>query len=709
MVVLTLGLRSETIDVSAAPQQLAPATGLSFIPNDKVLPTVLSLQVIRLDSNDTGRIFDGIGAVSGGGATSRLLLEYPAAQLSDIFDFLFKPNFGASFHHLKVEIGGDINSTQGTEPSYAHTRAEFDNPIAITFNRGYEWRIMKEAKARNPAIKLSGLEWGAPGWIGTGNSYREKFFSRDNIDYITKFINGAHDYHHLDIDYVGIWNETPYDPQWIKQLKAALDQNNADRGLGTKLIGGDQPNDEWGIVKDLTSDPALLRAVDVVSTHYASFGDPSNNPPLNRYDSPAGAKDLGKPLWDTEDGPWPLGPWYGSWEGSKELARIYNRNYALGRMTSTLLWNLVTSYYNNVPLPGSGAMTADKPWSGHYEVDSGVWVTAHTTQFAQPGWQYLDGACGLFRDEANQVTGSYVALMAPNRSDYSVIAETTQASAATTVTFTLSGGLSSGTVHVWRTNSTDFFIQLADITPDSYGSFTLTLDPQSIYSLTTTTGQSKGQAAADNPLAADFLFPYHEDFESYDIGQTARALSDQGGSFEVAAPTTGNGKILRQMDDQRGIEWYVYCLTPDPYTFLGDAHWTDYRVSVSAYLGNTASNPVYVVVLGRINGVPCSSQFHPWPDAYELYVDKQGNWAIYRSMFRADPEQYDLQTLASGTLESFDPTLWHRFALAFQGATITAYVDDSPVGEAMDSSYGAGRAGFGCGWHNAEFDNFAVE
>ena len=35
------------------------------------------------------------------------------------------------------------------------------------FNRGYEWWLMTQAKARNPNIKLYGLAWGAPGWIGT--------------------------------------------------------------------------------------------------------------------------------------------------------------------------------------------------------------------------------------------------------------------------------------------------------------------------------------------------------------------------------------------------------------------------------------------------------------------------------------------------------------------------------------------------------------
>jgi hypothetical protein len=666
----------------------------------------LPVPVITVDGKDTGRMFDGIGAVSGGGATSRLLLEYPPDQRSDILDFLFKPKFGASFQHLKVEIGGDINSTEGTEPSFAHTRDEFNHPTTITFNRGYEWTIMEEAKARNPAIKLSGLEWGAPGWIGTGDSDREKFFSQDNIDYLIQFINGAHDYHNLDIDYVGIWNETPYDTQWIKDLRAAIDQNNANRGLATKIIGGDQPDDEWPIINDLDNDPALLQAVAVASTHYASFG--LSSPPLAPFDSPPDGKSLGIPLWDTEDGAWPLGPWYGNWEGSQELARIYNRNYAVGRMTSTLLWNLVTSYYDNLLYPGAGAMTANSPWSGHYQVDSGIWVTAHTTQFADPGWQYLDQACGLFQDETGQAMGSYVALKSPNNSDYSIIAETTQASAATTVTFTVTGGLSTGPVHVWRTNATDSFIQLDALTPDSNGSFTITLDPESIYSLTTTTGQTKGTAASANPPPADFPFPYYEDFESYSIGQTARYLSDQGGSFEVAPATVGEGNVLRQMDDQRGIEWYVYCLTPDPYTYLGSPDWADYQVSVSAYMGTGTADPAYIAVLGRINSVPCSANFHAWPNAYELSVDNQGNWAISLTTF-SDPEQYDVRTLANGTLTLFDPTTWHRFALAFQGTTITAFVDGSMLGQVTDSTFTMGRAGFGCGWHNAEFDDLAVE
>ena len=72
------------------------------------------------DVGGVGRLLDGIGGLSGGGATSRLLVNYQEPYRSQILDFLFKPQFGASLHILKVEIGGDAQSTEGTEHSHMH-------------------------------------------------------------------------------------------------------------------------------------------------------------------------------------------------------------------------------------------------------------------------------------------------------------------------------------------------------------------------------------------------------------------------------------------------------------------------------------------------------------------------------------------------------------------------------------------------------------
>ena len=142
----------------------------------------LRAETVRVDGKGAGRTFEGIGAVSAG-ASTRLLIDYPEPQRSQILDFLFKPNFGASLQHLKVEIGGDMNSTDGSEPSIAHSRAEMARP---NFHRGYEWWLMKEARKRDPKIYLDVLPWGAPGWIGAG-----KYYSPEMADYVVAFIQGA--------------------------------------------------------------------------------------------------------------------------------------------------------------------------------------------------------------------------------------------------------------------------------------------------------------------------------------------------------------------------------------------------------------------------------------------------------------------------------------------------------------------------------------
>src|SRR5271154_3808369 len=114
------------------------------------IPIILAMntnaQTINIDGPVGGKRFDGIGAVSGGGATSVLLKDYPAKQRNQVLDLLFKPKFGASMSALLVEVPGDGNSTQGSEPSHMHTKDD------LNFSRGYEWWLMSEAKKRNPGL-----------------------------------------------------------------------------------------------------------------------------------------------------------------------------------------------------------------------------------------------------------------------------------------------------------------------------------------------------------------------------------------------------------------------------------------------------------------------------------------------------------------------------------------------------------------------------
>ena len=160
-------------------------------------PAAAATTTITVSGTQGGRTFDGIGAISGGGGNTRLLTDYPAAQQQQILDYLFKPGYGADLQILKAEIGGDTNSTDGSESSIEHASG------SVNCGAGYEWWLMEQAKARNPNIKLYGLAWGAPGWISGG------FFSTDTISYLVSWLNCASS-HGLAINYLGGWNERGY-------------------------------------------------------------------------------------------------------------------------------------------------------------------------------------------------------------------------------------------------------------------------------------------------------------------------------------------------------------------------------------------------------------------------------------------------------------------------------------------------------------------
>jgi galactosylceramidase len=296
-----------------------------------LLPLASATDYTIDDSRGPARVFDGIGGLSGGGATSVLLPAYPEPQRSTVLDLLFKPNFGASLQILKVEIGGDAQSTDGAESSHMH-----DPWSPPSFERGYEWWLMKEAKARNPAIKLYGLPWAFPQWVScepgtlegcTGNAYDRP---AQTADYIVSWVRGAKEAHGLDIDYVGCWNERAYNKTYLEVLRRSLD---AAGFLSTKLIAADSSFN--GVAQDVNSDPAFAAALWGLGAHYP-----------NMASGPA-AEETGKPLWASEED-----STYNNAVGAGCWARVINQSACSGaRPASGQTRNPVSLARPSLPRP----------------------------------------------------------------------------------------------------------------------------------------------------------------------------------------------------------------------------------------------------------------------------------------------------------------------------------------------------------------------
>lgn len=199
-------------------------------------------------------------------------------------------------------------------------------------------------------------------------------------------------------------------------------------------------------------------------------------------------------------------------------------------MVKTITWSLISSYHDNVGIPASGLIKANTPWSGHFEVQPALWAMAHFTQFAEPGWIYLEGGANGYLKNG----GSYTSFISPDKQDVSIIIETIEALDNESVTFNLIGSYTNKEFYLWKTDSVNHFIKQPNVIKPSDGSLTLTVEKGAIYTLTTTTGQQKGYENLNIPKATEFHLPYYDNFEYYEVDKLPRYTSDISGVFEVA-------------------------------------------------------------------------------------------------------------------------------------------------------------------------------
>jgi hypothetical protein len=653
-----LALLAAVLTVSGTPARADDPTGTSITGTS-----------ITVDGKQGGRMFDGIGAISGGGGNSRLLTDYPAAQQKQILDYLFKPGYGADLQLLKLEIGGDANSTDGSEPSIEHTKG------TINCNAGYEFWLAEQAKARNPHIGLYGLAWAAPGWINGG------FWSTDTINYLISWL-GCAKQHGLTISYLGGWNERGHDANWYIQLRAALDAHGFG---GVKIVADDSG---WGVADDMAKNPAFNDAVSIIGAHYSCQGGDGGN--ANTCSSTTTAQNNGKPLWDSENGSQDMNT------GAPALIRAITRGYIDAKMTSYFNWPLIAAIYPNLPFATVGLMTAGSPWSGNYTVGTSTWATAQVTQFTKPGWTFIDSASGyLGGTESN---GTYVTLKSPQGKDYSTVLETTTATAPQTVDFHVQGGLKSvGNVRVWATavnspSPSTNFVHLPDIHP-TMGSYSLTLQPGYVYTVTTTNGQGKGKGTA--PAAHPLALPYQDSFDQDATNTEAKYLSDMQGSFDVEPCSAGRpGQCVQQVTPVKPIEWQS---DSDAFSLMGDPTWSDYTVRTDVDMQQAGT----VTLLGRAN-----TQTRPQRQqaAYQLRISDTGSWSIAKNTTSGV-----VSTLLSGTHAPLGLDSWHTIGLGFSGDQITATLDGATLGTLRDHSYITGQVGIGVvGYQTDQFDNLSI-
>ncbi len=634
-------------------------------------PTAFS-QRVALDGHGGGRVFDGVGGISG--SSSRLLYDYPEPQRSQILDYLFKPGYGASLQILKVEIGSDTNSTVIAEPSHMRTAA------AVNCNLGFEWWMMRQAKARDPQIKFYGLMWSGPGWFKGG------LWSPDQVRYILTWL-GCAKRNGVPVSYIGGTDERFQNEGDPRPFYVALNKALRTTFPGVRVVATDehQPPHYWAVARQMQRDAAYRNAADILGEHDVCVWKSL----YTRCVVSRAALDLRKPLWVSEQGS------QSATAGAGPLARAMNRGYIDARATANINGPLLAAYSGETEVGGRGLVLAEWPWTGYYAVSPSTWVDAQTTQFVRPGWRYIDGATGYLPDG-----GSYVTLRSPNSGDYSVVIETMDAASPQTVTLAPTGGLSTGAAQLWSTdvrsaNPRDWFVHKGTLTPKN-GQVSLIVRPGHVYTVSTTSGQHKGAAGPPRGTSPSMTLPvpYYQGFEHPERTHMAPYFQDLEGAFEARPCAAGRtGTCYEQVLTQRPIRWHSTTLPPT--TIVGDPMWWGaYQVSVDAML----ERPGAVELIGRVD------KYDQYLVAgYHFRVASSGAWRLY-----SVDASGDKTTLASGQT-TFGVGTWHRLTLAFNRGKATAELDGRALATVAATAHATGQVGMAVtSWTTGQFDRLSV-
>jgi galactosylceramidase len=110
----------------------------------------------------------------------------------------------------------------------------------------------------------------------------------------------------------------------------------------------------------------------------------------------------------------------------------------------------------------------------------------------------------------------------------------------------------------------------------------------------------------------------------------------------------------------------------------------DFTCSADVFIENG-----HVELGGRVQG--------PFLRGYRVLLTRKGRWTLV----------FDLETLAEGTLQDFEPNRWHELKLGFRGERISASID----GQVVASITGTRRRGYvslGSSYDENCFDSLKV-
>lgn len=660
---------------------------------------------IKIDGNKANSkanfLYKGQGMISCNGS-SRLLLDYKEKSpesYRQILEYLYGKN-GLKFTHFKVEMGSDVNTSSGTEPTVMRHENE-----KADVTRGAGFQLAADIKKLNPDVTLDMLWWSEPRWVTDAedvNAARYKWYKCT--------LDAAYEKYGLRFDYVSAnRNERGIDAEWIIYLSKAL-KSETDCPYDyskIKIVAADECG-TWNISWQMTDNEELRNAVDVIGSHYTSFADERTKKLAENY---------GKEIWFSE-GSSPMAyakSVYRYDEGNSGLTGINgvldiaNRMITMvsgGYMTMYEYQPAAAAYYDGVNYCQKQLITANTPWNGYFELDSGYYMNLHFSQFMDKGWSYIYDACNADGKPGGDghcivdAKRSYITACGAD-GDYSTIITNTTADFIT-YDFEVSNlAKSDSTVFVWETRgpekgqayNANYFKKVDAITPEN-GKYSVTVKPYSMVTVSTLNVPETDFIVPNESENTVLALPYYDNFDYSDKFLSARGgaplyTTDEGGAFEVAEK---DGKRVLMQKITRDIKADEWGGTPEPTTNFGDDRW--YNYSVSADILTDGENSYVGVGTRYILAADGRS-------GYGITLYNNGNWIFFKSN----------EKVTCGEVAGFDASKWHNVKLSALYNDVEVFIDGEKVLEYKGDAAGfsAGRAALYSSYNNCCFDNVKVE
>ncbi|RKI38177.1 glycosyl hydrolase family 59 [bacterium D16-51] len=680
---------------------------------------------LKIDGNtqvkEAHSLFRGLGAVTCNGS-SRLLMDYKEEnpdQYWEIMNWLFHPQKGAGLSHVKIELGCDADTSSGAEPATKRNLRQKAN-----VRRGAGFMFAHDALKINPDITVDLLCWGMPAWVGEKYERSEEAGFKARYRWYKETIDAAYDVWKIKFSYVSPnRNEKDVEIEWAKYLRKALDTEKIQRYdySSIKLVAADEP-DTMYVAQKMLEDKEYRDAIDVIGCHYNSYMDKNVKKLHDKYkkevwfsEGSSVATDSIFGINNTEDKESTSGP-----NGMLDIANRIIIGMAESDMTLYEYQPSVAAYYDGTVYFPKQLIAANTPWSGGYSVTNGLVMSMHFTNFMEKGWRIVgSGSHGDGTQENHCIKNTkntYLTAADGKTGDYSTVITNDSKKARTYKIKVSNLKKASSKVSLWETRSNGkseaydahWLEKTGILTPVKEGgsyTYTVTVEPYSMVTLTTTKGQKeyaelKKKTDVDSGKEEEKLeLPYSDDFEyKKDYiqrrGKTPRYTSDVNGAFETVRLADGN-LVMRQQLNKDHLPYGWSGEPVDPVTSLGDDTWKDYIVSADVMLDPEEDAKNYAGICARYNAVQSIAGNGYW---LRLYQD--GTWRLYSNQGK----------IASGEISGMKPGRFVNLKIKVLNNTVTAYINNEQVAKkaVKKSPVNSGRVAFASSFYKNSFDNLKI-